>query len=66
MMSVPVRTAPSLEVGAPAALFPTPGKWSWVNFDVSPDGQKILAIVPEVVADELPLTAVVNWAPEPK
>jgi eukaryotic-like serine/threonine-protein kinase len=66
MMSVPVRTAPSLQVGAPTALFPTPGKWSWVNFDVSPDGQKILAIVPEVVADELPLTAVVNWAPEPK
>ena len=66
MMSVRVRTAPSLEVGAPAALFSIPGKWSWVNFDVSPDGQKILAIVPEVVAGELPLTAVVNWAPETK
>jgi hypothetical protein len=32
--------------------------------DVSPDGERFLAIVPEVVADELPLSAVVDWTAE--
>lgn len=33
-------------------------------FDVSPDGKRFLAAVPEVLADKLPLTVVVNWAAE--
>jgi len=61
LMSVPVRTAPSLELGKPQPLFDVKGKWSWSTFDVSPDGKRFLAIVPEVVADELPLSVVVNW-----
>jgi serine/threonine protein kinase/Tol biopolymer transport system component len=63
MMSVPVRTSPSLELGAPTALFAVSGK-GWADFDVSPDGKRFLAIVPKVVADELPLNVIVNWTPE--
>lgn len=63
MMSVPVRTSPSLELGAPTALFAV-NKRGWRGFDVSPDGKRFLAIVPEVVADELPLSVVVNWTSE--
>jgi hypothetical protein len=29
---------------------------------VSADGKRLLAIVPEVIADELPLTVVTGWA----
>jgi Tol biopolymer transport system component len=64
LMSVAVRTAPSLELGRPQPLFDLKGKWSWSTFDVSSDGKRFLAIEPEVVADELPLSVVVNWTPE--
>ncbi len=64
VMSVSVRTAPSLVAGSPTPLFTIPGKRPWINFDVTPDGGKLLAIVPDVVADELPLTVVVNWTAE--
>jgi hypothetical protein len=37
---------------------------AWVGFDVSPDGQRFLAIVPEQGAGALPLTVVVNWTAE--
>jgi hypothetical protein len=33
-----------------------------VGYDLSPDGQRFLAIIPEVVASEQPLTAIVNMA----
>jgi Tol biopolymer transport system component len=59
MMSVPVRTAPALEIGTPSPLFTIPGR-PWFNFDVAPDAKRFLAVVPEVVADELPLQVVVN------
>jgi hypothetical protein len=65
MISVPVRTSPSLELGIPTALFAVNGP-GWVGFDVSPDGKRFLAIVPKIVANELPLDVVVNWTPEPK
>jgi serine/threonine protein kinase/Tol biopolymer transport system component len=60
MTSVPVKTFPSLELGAPTALFALGGA-DWKSFDVSPDGKRFLAIVPKIVADELPLEVVVNW-----
>ena len=65
MMSVPVKTSPSLELGTPSALFAVNGP-GWAGFDVSPDGKRFLAIVPKIVADELPLNVIVNWAPETK
>ena len=64
MMAVQIRTTPSLQMGAPAELFPLKGKWPWVDFDVLPDGKRFLAIVPEVRADELPLNVVLNWTSE--
>jgi Tol biopolymer transport system component len=62
-VTVPVRTSPVLQVGAPKTLF-TVGERGWVDFDVSADAQKILAIVPEIVGDESPLNVLVNWSPE--
>ena len=34
------------------------------RFDVSTDCQRFLAIVPEVVVDELPFSVVVHWPAE--
>ncbi len=59
MMAVSVRTTPALELGRPVALFTIANK-PWVSFDVSPDGNRFLVIVPEVVANEQPLTAVLK------
>jgi len=64
LMSVPVRTAPALEIGTPVALFALNGKSGWAAFDVLPDGKRFLAVVPEVIADELPLNVIVNWTSE--
>ncbi len=63
MTSVPVKTFPSLELGSPTALFALGGA-DWKAFDVSPDGKRFLAIVPKIVADELPLEVIVNWTAE--
>ena len=63
MTSVPVRTSPSLELGAPTTLFALSGP-DWISFDASPDGKRFLAIVPKVIADTLPLDVVVNWTAE--
>jgi Tol biopolymer transport system component len=60
MMALPIKTSPTLQTGAPAALFTIAGK-PWVNFRVSRDGTKLLAVVPESAADEQPMTVVVNW-----
>ena len=61
VIAVPVRTTPTLQLGPPAALFSLPPDAAWMDFDVSPDGQKFLAIVPETNPGALPLTVVANW-----
>jgi len=61
VMAVPVRTTPSLEIGVPLRLFAIQGKWPWRDFDVSRDGKRFLAIVPQLMANEQALTAVLNW-----
>jgi Tol biopolymer transport system component len=71
-VSAPVRTSPALEIGRPTPLFsiserlgrPGGASHSWQAFDVSPDGQRFLAIVPEVIGEEQPLTVVWNWTPD--
>ena len=69
LVSVAVRTTPSLTFGTPQRLFAVPPgqKWddaktfdSWPDFDVSLDGTKFLAVVPQP-ANRLPLTVVLNW-----
>lgn len=63
MISLPVKTSPSLQTGAPVTLFTIPGK-QWVSFEVSADGKKFLAVVPEIASDEQPLTVIANWPRE--
>jgi len=60
LTSVSIKTAPALELGKPTALFALTGP-DWIAFDVSQDGTRFLAVVPAIVADELPLNVVVNW-----
>ena len=62
IMVVPIRTSPSLHVGTPRALFSVTRPWN--DFVVSADGQTFIAIVPDVLAREQPLTAVLNWQSE--
>ena len=63
VVSVPVRLTPTLELGKPETLFTLKGK-PWIDFDVSPDGTRLLAVVREIVAEEQPLTAILHWRPE--
>jgi dipeptidyl aminopeptidase/acylaminoacyl peptidase len=53
LVSVPV--SPSLPLGKPEVLFAVTGK-GWVDFDVAPDGKRLLAIVKDISAAEEPLT----------
>jgi len=64
LISVPVRTSPALWFGTPTVLFPITGKAGWAEFEPYPDGKRLLAMVPEVIASELPLTVIVGWRPE--
>ncbi len=65
LMSTPVRTSPSLHLGAPKSLFQLKGRsGGWVAFEVSADGTRFLAITTESLADERPLNVVVNWPAE--
>ena len=65
LMSVPVRTTPRIEVGTPVPLFET-GARAWEDFAVSGDGQRFLAVVPQALAGEQPLTVIVNWTADSK
>lgn len=70
LMVVSVRNVRGgLEFGTPAALFRTSepqGQFSY-PYDVSSDGQKILALVPgEVPGDAASLSVIVNWDAKPK
>jgi Tol biopolymer transport system component len=56
-VSVSVSIPPVL--GAPRALFTMQGPYRWASFDVAPDG-RFLAIVPESLAAEQPLTVLVG------
>ena len=69
LVSVPVQTSPTLTFGVPQRLFAVARaqKWddaknfdSWPDFDVSLDGTKFLAVIPQP-ANQEPLTAVLNW-----
>ena len=64
LVSVPVRTTPSLSPGKPVVLFTFQEGMVWEDFDVSPDGKRFLAVVSESVAEERPLNVVLNWTAE--
>ena len=63
LVAVPVRTSPALWLGTPTVLFPITGRSGWTAFEPFPDGKRFMAIVPQVLATEGPLTAVVGWQP---
>jgi serine/threonine protein kinase/Tol biopolymer transport system component len=63
MMAVSIRTTPTIELGTPVALFAMASK-RWVSFDATRDGNRFLVIVPEVVANEQPLTAMLGVIPK--
>ncbi|MEP6995649.1 MAG: protein kinase, partial [Acidobacteriota bacterium] len=63
LMSLPIRTSPSLQTGTPVRLFKLEGK-PWLSFQLSSDGKRFLAVVPQTTADEQPWTVVVNWTSE--
>ncbi len=64
MMAVPVQTTPEVVLGKPTTLFAMAIK-RWTSFDVSPDGERFLVVIPEIVAGEQPLTAILNMAQRP-
>jgi serine/threonine protein kinase/WD40 repeat protein len=70
LMVASVRTASQgLEFGTPAALFriPEPVGMFAYPYDVSPDGKRILALMPSKVSgDSSSLTVLVNWDVKPK
>jgi eukaryotic-like serine/threonine-protein kinase len=71
LMATPVTTAPTFSAGEARRLFAIKpgGVWadiktnvSWPDYDVSLDGTRFLAIIPEP-ANRKPVTALVNWRP---
>jgi len=68
VMSVEVRAVSgSLEFGTPTSLFTLPltrGENDPYPYDVMPDGQRFLALVPASDAETPPLTVMFNWQGE--
>ena len=50
-----MRAAAASTFGTPVTLFGI-GSHRWIDFDVAPDGPRFLALIPEVVLREQPLT----------
>ena len=63
MMTVPIRRTPAVELGRPSTLFAIASK-RWVSFDMAPDGKRFLVIIPELVGNDQPLTAILNMMPK--
>jgi hypothetical protein len=63
-ISVAIRPGLSLQFGEPKVLFVLKAGQTWQDFDVSADGNRLLAIVPEFEADQAPMNVVVNWPAE--
>jgi Tol biopolymer transport system component len=63
LMAVAVTPGPSIQFGTPRQLFQTPITNLELNidqYDVSPDGQRFLVLVPEPT-DDLGVNVVLNW-----
>jgi hypothetical protein len=63
LMAVSVGPEATLRLGTPRPLFAIEGKYPWSSYDIGPDG-RFLAIVPEGLTSEQPLTVVMNWPSE--
>ena len=64
LMAAPVTLMPTLSVGTPQKLFRTPidaaGAMTYAQFDVAPDGQRFLMVVPSTDAPQ-PVNVILNW-----
>jgi hypothetical protein len=63
MISVPVQTQPTLALGTPATLFALPEGTRWSGFDVTRDGQRLLAIEQVTSGGAQPVSVILNWVP---
>jgi len=59
LASVWVRTGASLELGPEQTLFALEGRYGWATYEVARDG-RFLAIVPEAISGEVPITVVLD------
>jgi DNA-binding winged helix-turn-helix (wHTH) protein/Tol biopolymer transport system component len=59
VMSTTVRARPALSVSEPRLALTVPPSSAWVDYDVA--NGRFLAIVPEVMASQQPLTVLLNW-----
>jgi Tol biopolymer transport system component len=70
MMTVQIETEPALRAGIPEVLFeevslPTVG--GGVRYDLSPDGQRLLMVMPSAASGDVPVSQIVliqNWFEE--
>jgi len=62
LMVVQIRTTPALDIGTPRALLSMPQLW--FDFDATSDAGRFIAIVPQVLARNQPVTVVLNWHEE--
>jgi serine/threonine protein kinase len=66
LMAVPIQFASTtLAIGRPTTLFAISSS-GWIDFDVTRDDQRFLAIIPDVVVNVAPLTALQHWNVPPK
>jgi Tol biopolymer transport system component len=59
LQAIPVTRGEGLQFGPPEVLFSLPRS---LGFDITPDGQRLLAVVPANAANAQSLTVVLNWA----
>lgn len=61
LMVTPIKTSPTIVLGEPVLLFTLPPDARWTDYDVSIDGKRLLAVVPQIRPNQLPINVIVNW-----
>ena len=69
LMAVPVTTSPKLTIGTATKLFSHDRlafqpPFAWLNYDVTPDGQRFILLEAEAGASDVKLRVVQNWYEE--
>ena len=69
MMAVEITTSPTADVGKPRRLFEKPykrGNGFWPDYDVAPDGQRLLMVKSSTTEASSRINVVLNWQEELK
>ena len=61
LVAVPVTGGAVPSLGEPRAILPIDAGKPWVSYDVAPDGDRFIVVVPEIVAQQEPLSVKMNW-----